>query len=299
MLPRARRLAITLLGAVPALATSARANGPEAGEADSGEPSDDELRKEIENPLADLVTVPFQNNLNYNIGPFNRSSNVLNIQPFIPIHVNERWNIITRTVVPFVYQPDVDNVGGGSSGLGDSTETLFLTPTRPGPVIWGFGPVTLLPTATQVAIGGGKWGFGPAAITEVQTDRWTVGIFLFNIWSVGGVESRPAIEQLTLQYFVNYNLPESWYLVTSPIMTADWRAPGSGAFLPVGGGIGRIFRVGPARLNGVVQGFYNVVTPEGTSSPTWTLRAQINFIFPKARRNRPAGEVACAPAGPR
>jgi opacity protein-like surface antigen len=73
----------------------------------SRDPSEDEdLAKKSQNPIADLVSVPFQSNTNFNAGPFNRTQEVLNIQPVVPLHISADWNLISRTIVPVISQPD-------------------------------------------------------------------------------------------------------------------------------------------------------------------------------------------------
>ncbi len=149
----------------------ASGGGADTGEAphgeESGETSASDLAKAVQNPVADLISIPFQNNINYNIGPFDRAQNVLNLQPVVPIHISKDWLIITRTIVPFVYQPEVGDTGGGSSGLGDINPTLFLAPANSGLFTWGVGPAFLFPTATQRATGTGKWGVGPSVVALV------------------------------------------------------------------------------------------------------------------------------------
>ena len=116
-----------------------------------------ELAKAVQNPIADLISVPFQNNTNYNVGPNERAQNTLNIQPVIPLHLSKSIMLITRTILPIVYQPDTTSTVGGSSGLGDLNPAFFFSPANPGKVMYGAGPIFSIPTATQRATGSGKW----------------------------------------------------------------------------------------------------------------------------------------------
>lgn len=125
--------------------------------------------------MANLISVPLQNNTTYNIGPHERAANTLNIQPVIPFHLSEEVLLISRTIIPIVYQPDLGSTGGGSSGFGDLNPTFFFSPAKPGKLIWGAGPAFLLPTATQRTVGTGKWSIGPAAVALVQPGHWTIG----------------------------------------------------------------------------------------------------------------------------
>jgi hypothetical protein len=243
-----------------------------------------ELAKATQNPVADLVSLPLQNNLDYDIGPFSRARNTLNIQPVIPHPLTSEWNLIARIIAPIVYQPDATQLAGGTSGLGDINPTFFLSPAHPGQLIWGAGPTFLLPTATQQAVGTGKWSVGPAAVALVQPEPWTIGVLAQNVWSFAGEDDRDDVNQLLLQYFLNFNLPEGWYLASQPIITANWKAAsGEEWVVPFGGGLGKIFKLGAQALNGQVAAYWNAVTPDETPSASWQLRLQLAFLFPKGK----------------
>jgi hypothetical protein len=114
-----------------------------------------QLVKAIQNPIANLISVPFQNNLNYPIGTFNRYQNVLNIQPVIPVGIRQ-WNLITRSILPVTNQPNVQSAEGSRAGLGDLNLSFFFSPAKPGKIIWSIGPAFVLPTATASMLGAGK-----------------------------------------------------------------------------------------------------------------------------------------------
>ncbi|HTO73977.1 MAG TPA: hypothetical protein VMJ30_09160 [Gemmatimonadales bacterium] len=280
-------VAVLWLLSAPAAAApeSAPASGPETGEKPEGEEAESAaLARAVQNPVADLISVPFQNNVDYNIGSFDRSMWTLDIEPVIPLHVTEDWMVITRTIIPFIYQPNINAAGGGSSGMGDINPTFFVSPVHAKLFIWGFGPTFLFPTATQATTGTGKWGIGPAAVGLLQTKQWTVGALANNIWSYAGQSNRATVNQFLLQYFVNYNLPDAWYLTSSPIITANWEASSGNKWLvPFGAGVGKIFRLGKLPLNGQVQGFFNPIRPDQPPSATWELRFQVAFLFPTAK----------------
>jgi hypothetical protein len=239
-----------------------------------------DLAQKTQNPVSDLISVPFQNNTNFGIGPNDRVQNVLNIQPVIPFGIGENWNIITRTIAPVIYQPDILSASGGSNFLGDINATIFLSPAEPGEIIWGAGPVVLLPTASKEEYGSKKWGLGPSVVVLSMNGPWVYGVLANNVWSVAGDEDRGDINQMLVQYFINYNLPDNWYLVSAPIITANWEASSDDKWIvPFGGGVGKIFRIGKLPLNGSVHGYYNVKTPEYGAD--WTIRAQLQFLFPK------------------
>jgi hypothetical protein len=254
----------------------------------------EELRKEAQNPVANLISVPVQNNDNFGIGPSNRVQNVLNIQPVIPVSLSENWNLITRWIMPIVYQPlpvpgapSPLNQQTGVFGLGDMNPTFFLSPKK-SKIIWGVGPTLVLPTATNTTyLGQGKLSIGPSAVVLVQPPHFTIGALANNYWSVAGHSDRdkPAVNQFLLQWFVNYNMKKGWYLTTSPIITANWRASSGNVWtVPFGGGVGRIMKLGFQPVNISAQFYGNAVYPSG-SSP-WGMRLQIAFLFPKLNKEQ-------------
>jgi hypothetical protein len=250
------------------------------------EDSADKLRKEAQNPVASLISVPIQENWNFNIGPSGRIQNVMNIQPVIPIDLAPDWNLIIRWITPVISQPVAVPQTSGPPvqsefyGFGDMQPAFFISPKK-GKVIWGVGPQLLLPTATKTAIlGQGKFGMGPTAVVLVQPGKWTFGVLVNNVWSVAGHSNLPDVNQFLLQYFINYNLNKGWYLTWQPTLTANWEATNGGRWVvPLGGGVGRIMRLGFQPVNVGLQFYGNAVHPPGTSP--WSMRLQIAFLFPK------------------
>lgn len=298
----------TLLAIVAGLALAQIARPTsQAQPADQGTPpaaeDSEDLQKATQNPVASLISVPLQNNSNFGIGPFDRSQNVLNIQPVIPISVSQNWNLIIRWITPVIWQPAPGTtnlevfgieentpaflaaqgaqVHAGVFGLGDMTPTFFLSPAKPHKMIWGVGPVFVLPTATDRFLGQGKLSAGPSVVVLTQPGHWTIGALVNNVWSIAGQSSRVDVNQMTLQYFVNYNLKKGWYLSSSPIITANWKAASDNIWtVPVGGGVGRVFRLGGLQpVNAAVQFYGNAVHP-ANGSP-WGMRLQIAFLYPK------------------
>jgi hypothetical protein len=238
------------------------------------------LQKATQNPVANLISVPLQDNSNFDIGSANRTQNILNIQPVIPMHLVEDWNLITRIIQPIVWQPYPDQNSGGNYGFGDMNPTFFLTPAKPGKFIWGAGPALVFPTASDPSLGQGKWSIGPAFVGLAQPGPWTLGVLVNNVWSYAGDSNRASVNQMTLQYFVNYNLKEGWYLTSQPIITANWNAGGGNVWtVPFGGGIGRIMKVGFQPINLSAQAYVSPIRP-ANGSP-WGIRLQIAFLFPK------------------
>jgi opacity protein-like surface antigen len=243
----------------------------------SAEPSED-LQKQSQNPIADLVSVPFQSNTNFNTGPFNRTQEVLNIQPVVPMHLSEDWNLISRTIIPLISQPS-PLFDSNTNGIGDITQSLFFSPAHPGALIWGVGPVFTVPSANDPILGTGKLLFGPTAVFLTTPGHWVIGVLLNNQWSVAGNPLTPSVNTFLAQPFLNYNMARGWYLTSSPIITSNWlAASGQQWTVPIGGGFGRVFKVEDQPVNAQIAGYYNVVRPTGT--PAWQLRATLALLFP-------------------
>ncbi|MGC2075579.1 MAG: outer membrane protein [Xanthobacteraceae bacterium] len=246
----------------------------------SRDPSEDEdLAKKSQNPIADLVSVPFQSNTNFNAGPFDRTQEVLNIQPVVPLHISADWNLIARTIVPVISQPD-PILNSNTNGIGDITEELFFSPLHSGALIWGAGPVFTIPSATDPILGTGRVLLGPTAVFLTTPGHWVMGVLLNNQWSVGGNPLLPSVNTFLAQPFINYNMAHGWYLTSSPLITANWlAAPGQQWVVPLGGGFGRIFKIGDQPVSANIAAYYNVINPTG--APNWQLRAELSFLFPE------------------
>jgi hypothetical protein len=155
---------------------------------EEGEDEAAELARAVQNPVANLISVPFQNNTAYNFGPRDRTQNVHNIQPVIPFSVNEDWNLITRTILPIVSQPSFVRGQDRQNGIGDTTLSLFASPVKPaaGRLIWGGGPIALIPTASDDRLGPGKWGAGVSAVGLTMIGPMVAGAVVSNVWSLEG-----------------------------------------------------------------------------------------------------------------
>jgi hypothetical protein len=248
----------------------------------SGQEKDKEaLAKAAQNPLSNLITVPFQNNFYFNTGPYEKNAYVLNFQPIVPFAIHEDWNLITRTILPIISMPQLVPGGSRESGIGDLEITALLSPAKPGKWIWGLGPIFQFPTASEDELGAEKWSAGPAGVLLRMDGPWVYGFLINNIWSFVGDDDRSDVNQMLLQPFINYNLPHGWYAVSAPIMTSNWEA-GSGNrwTVPVGAGLGKILRVGKLPLNLSLQGYYNVEKPD--YGPDWDIRLVVQFMFPES-----------------
>ena len=279
--------AADLAGSTVGLAQSwPLAQAPTPDSAPSADPSQEEaatvtdLAAAAQNPIANLISLPFQNNTNFGVGPNNdRTQNVLNIQPVVPIPLSDDLLLVTRTILPFVAQPDFGD-GGTVWGLGDLNPTFFFVPATEGNLSWGIGPTLVLPTATNRQTGTGKWSAGPAGVVVVNSGPWLYGGLVSQVWSFAGDGSRPDVNRFVMQPFATLNLSDGWFIASSPIITADWNAASGNQWtVPIGGGGGRLFNVGNQPINASLQVFWNAVRP--SFGADFTLRAQVQLLFPR------------------
>lgn len=241
----------------------------------SAQESSATLAQQAANPIADLMSFPFQDNVDYGFGEFNRARNVLNIQPVIPL---AGGRIITRTIFPIVWMPDVRAESGYLfKGLSDIVFTAFYVPGG-GKLTWGVGPVMEFPTGGSTR-GSNKWNIGPSVVVLAQPGDWTVGILANNVWSFAGASDYPDVNRGLLQYFIVRQLGDGWYVNSTPIITVNWKAAeGQRWVIPFGIGGGRLNFVGKIPLNVQVGAFYNVVRPD--IGPKWQFRFQAQVLLP-------------------
>ena len=246
-----------------------------------GEDATEELARAAQNPIATMISVPFQNNTNFEFGPREKTQHIMNIQPVLPFKLNDDWNLVTRTIVPVISQPGFTPGQDRKNGLGDTVFTAFFVPNDTGLWTWGVGPAVLLPTATDDRLGAQEWGAGPSAVFLTMQGPWVAGSLFSNVWSFSHDDSDDKVNLFTWQPFLNYNMDDGWYLTSSPIVTANWEADSDHTWtVPLGGGLGRVFRVGEQNLNAQMSAYYNVEKPDDFG-PQWQLRMQLVFLFPK------------------
>jgi hypothetical protein len=249
---------------------------------DGTESSDTTLAKKLQNPIGDLYSFPFQNNANFNSGPHKGVQDILNIQPVIPIHITEDWTVITRTILPLVWQPSLQPAQTVPFGTGPTTFSAFLAPANPvNGWLWGIGPVIQIPTISDKTLGSNVWGGGPTGVVVYMKGPWVAGVLVNAVWSFEGTQGSGGTSYNTLlaQPFVNYNFGGGWYVGSSPVITASWPAVQNKAWtLPVGGQVGRVIKIGgklPVNLS--LGAYYNMIRPE--FGATWQLRTQVTLIF--------------------
>ena len=211
-----------------------------------------------------------------------------NIQPVYPITKGD-WNYVSRLILPIgsvdgaISNSNNPNPGGGAesaSGLGDANYSLFLSPVKYGKVIWGAGPTINMPTASEDQLGSGKWSAGVTAVALTQPKWGSLGILGRQIWSVAGDSDREDVSQFLMEPFANYNLDKGWFLITDIIITANWKASSSQTWtVPLGGGIGRVYKIGKQAVNNRIEAYCNVEKPD--SAPDWTWSFTFQLLFPK------------------
>jgi len=257
----------------------------------------DDLAKQSQNPLGTVISLPFENNLFFDIGPSEKTGYVLNLKPVLPVRIGD-WNMINRVVVPILYSGgqdlpapssdidfgygsiDLDKVTGSEFGLGDITWQPFFGPAEPGKVIWGVAPVLVMPTATSERYASDKWSVGVGMVGLTMPGKWVIGMLTQNVWSFAGDSDAPDVNKFLFQYFVNYNLDDGWYLSTTPIITANWEAPSSDRWtVPFGGGVGRLVRFGKQPVDFKLAGYWNAEHPD--FGPDWSLQFTVKLLFPK------------------
>lgn len=211
-----------------------------------------------------------------NYGDYNRNTNVLNIQPVVPLAGGQ---LITRTIFPIVRIPDFSSESGKlSSGLSDIVFTAFYVPESDG-LMWGFGPVFELPTGGSLR-GTEKWSAGPSLVVLSQSATWTLGGLINNAWSFAGDSDRDDVNHMMLNLFAVRQLGSGWYVNSAPIITADWTADSDKWIVPLGGGAGKVLMLGGKLPLNVQTGlYYNVVKPD--FGPDWQWRFQAQFLLPK------------------
>ncbi len=242
---------------------------------------DAELARKLANPVASLISVPIQANYDGNIGPAEEGSVWrINIQPVIPFALTENWNLISRTILPVIDQQDIPVAGSGVSGIGDIVQSVFVSPATPssGGLVWGVGPVLLLPSASDEALGGEKWGIGPSFVVLKQQGRWTIGALANHIVSVAGEETRADINATFFQPFVSYITPTKTTLSLSSETTRDWESEVWS--VPINVAVSQLLKLGPQIIQVAVGGRYWAESPDG-GPQNWGARVQLTLLFPK------------------
>ena len=219
----------------------------------------DDLAKQLQNPFANLITVPLQNISSFAVGPEDGRQNVLNIQPVVPLHLGPDWNLLARPILPIAYT----SVPESQFGLGDLNLEPFLSPRRGGNLVWGAGVILGVPSATDDLLGTGKWTAGPSVAFFGLSGSWTFSAIINQQWSYAGDASRDDVSLFQLQPTIGYMLGHGWFIVSGPLISADWTASsGQKWTVPAGAGVGRVFSIGGQRMNLQLEGYASVIQPD-------------------------------------
>lgn len=240
--------------------------------------ADADLAKQLSNPVANLISVPLQSNWDCCYGPNKAWQYTLNIQPVIPITLNQDWNLITRTIVPVIEQWAPTKGSGTVFGLGDILQSFFLSPSTPvNGITWGIGPAFLWPTGTDPRIGSQKWGVGPTAVVLKQEGGWTFGMLANHIWSYAGPNGRDDISQSFIQPFISYAFPDTTAITINTESTYNWHT--RQWTVPINAMITKIYSFGTQKVQLGVGGRYYAASPRNGAE--WGLRVNAVFLFPK------------------
>ena len=238
----------------------------------------EDLAQKLANPVSDLISVPAQGNYDFGMGAGDGTRWTTNIQPVIPFGLNQKWNLISRTILPVIDQEGIAASGDAldASGLGDVVQSFFFSP-KAGSPIWGVGPVILIPTATDPLLGSEKFGIGPTAVVLKQDGAWTYGALANHLWDVAGDDGRNSINATFLQPFVSYITPTKTTFSLNLESTYDWQA--DQWTVPVNLVVSQLLKVGEQPVQAFIGARYYAETP--ANGPEWGLRFGLTFLFPK------------------
>jgi hypothetical protein len=283
--------------------TSSRAQKPEtdSAKAERHDKEAADLAKAAQNPVANMVSLPLQYNYYTGGGLGSTSEMILNVQPVLPLEINNEWLLISRTVVPFTSVPAplrltqtlIDT--GRATGIADIQEQAYFTAAKPGTVTWGIGPIFSFPTATNNVVRTGQWGLGPTGVALMMPGPWVIGALVNNIWRVGGDNHGTTLNTFTVQPFINLNLPHAWAISTAPLMTSNWSAPRDQRWtVPLGGGVSKIAHIADQPMNFLLQYYHNVNRPRIAGRNSVRLEAAALWPTPaaKAAKEKEAKEMA-------
>ena len=255
---------------------------PDASSADGGEKagkpeSQAELAKQLQNPVANLISVPIQSNWDYDIGPAHTRNYVAKVQPVIPVSISEDWNVIVRTIVPVIWTQSPVDKNDTKFGLGDTVQSFFFSPKAPTSDgwIWGVGPVFQWPTSTSDELGNGKTGAGPTALILKQECGWTYGVLANHIWSFAGQDNTSDVNSTFVQPFLSYTTATNTTFAVNTESTYDWEE--RQWTTPFNASVSQLVKIGGLPVQFQIGYRYYAHTPYG--GPDWGIRFGITLLF--------------------
>ena len=259
----------------------------------------EDLAKQSQNPVANMISVPFENNTYFDVGPTEKWANGLFVKPVYPLSIG-KVNLINRLIIPVIYLKGQDavtvegnededptlgkvQVFPGSSnkfGLGNIQYQAFFSPANPGKMIWGLGPAFEFPTNTDSRLGTDTWSAGPSFVVLTMPGKWVIGLLAQNIWDFAGKSNEPDVNRSTIQPILNYNIGQGWYLSSTPVLGVNWEASsGEKWTVPVGGGVGRLMRFDKQPVDFKLASYWYADAPR--FGPDWSLQFTVKLLFPK------------------
>jgi hypothetical protein len=240
-----------------------------------------QLLMDAQNPLSNTIVFPFRNNFNFGFANQNKLQDLLQTEARLPIKISENVKVVARPILPVVEQFNVETQSGHVFGLGDLNPQFYFAPTDYGIISLGIGPAFAIPTATISQLGTGKVSVGPAVAFAAVKDDWVLGFYANNVWSFAGAADRPSVNLFNLEAFAYYYFSNGWFLTSTPNLTANWYLEGSQKWIvPIGGGIGYIFKLNQQNVIATLQSFYNVAVPPSIATK-WSIRFSLYLAFPE------------------
>lgn len=237
-----------------------------------------ELAKKLQNPIANLISVPVQNNWDFGVGQTDAMRFTANVQPVIPFSVGDKWNLITRTIMPVIHAESPMSGGSSVAGFGDVVQSFFLSPKEPiGGWIVGGGPVFLYPSASEQTLGGQKWGAGPTAVALKQQNGWTYGMLVNHLWDFAGNANRADINATFMQPFASYTTKTYTTFGVNTESTYDWER--KHWTVPLNLTVQQLVKFGSQPVAFTLGGCYHAEKPD--DGPDWGLRFVVTLLFPK------------------
>jgi hypothetical protein len=241
-----------------------------------------ELAKKLANPLAHLISVPFQSTWTGGMGNEDATGFIFKLQPLAPFELNRSWNLITRTVIPIMSEPALTAAGSAASGFGDIQSSAFVSPATAGAISWGAGPIVSLPSTSAPSLGTQKWSAGPTAAVIVRSGAWSSGAIANQLWSFAGNSQRADVSQMFVQPFVSYTTSAAVTVSTNLEATANWNAAAKRRWTaPLNVQIGKLATFGPLPANYALA--YGWFAAKPTGGPSWQLRSTVTLLLPKRR----------------